>query len=154
MTRMTEHDLALALKQNPDLRAAQRAVSVSTYVPAPEVVLPFHLLLPNERPPSRNATMRMHWTKRMRLYRGASARVHAALRDAGAIGAATALRRVTLTVRVYFSGRPLDVDNVDVKPYIDALKGILFIDDAPRYLHSVVEVAVDKAAPRMELTIE
>lgn len=168
MTRLTESQLTSLLRSNPDLRIQQDAqnarqrtnsgahvysgIDVPKDASAPSV----RLTLAPERPLSRNVTQRMHWSQR-RLAYNLIARRTAILARAFASGAQMQLpfaEHVTITFTVYFASHPLDVDNVDVKPYIDALKGVLIADDSPKHVHSLVLVRKDKVNPRVEIEVK
>jgi hypothetical protein len=146
MPRMSEAQLRDQLRANPDL-----AVQDSAPDARPHLALPCVLLLQGAQPPSRNATQRMHWSARHRLYKRIQATVKRALAVHALDSRFPLQQHATLTMRVYFAARRYDVDNVDAKPYIDALKGSLLVDDTPRYLQSHIEVYRDRADPRIEL---
>lgn len=61
---------------------------------------------------------------------------------------------VTIHVTAYFAHRPLDADNIAVKPYIDALKYVLLHDDTMSFVVSVTtQSLIDRDNPRVELEI-
>jgi Holliday junction resolvase RusA-like endonuclease len=164
MTRLSEAAYKKLLADNPDVRplyAAHDALySVEDAAPVQSSIrthkASVRLTLAPERPLSRNVTLRMHWATRRRAYAAISRRMHL-LAQAYASAAQHACPlpyHVTITVTVYYKSKPHDVDNVDVKPYIDALKGVLIVDDDPAHVHSLVIVKLDKRNPRVEIELK
>ena len=109
------------------------------------------LFLPGERPVSWNVYYGgKHWTQRQRE----AQRVHALVRAALDPEQAPFAGPVNITLIAFFSGRPLDPDNICAKLYIDGLKGWLIADDDRRHVRSVRVVSeVDRANPRLEIEV-
>lgn len=62
--------------------------------------------------------------------------------------------RVDIRLVGYFAKRIIDADNLCSKIYIDALKGVFFLDDSPEYVRSVTtQCETDKKNPRLEIEI-
>lgn len=99
---------------------------------------------------TRNELDRMHWSRRAR-YLGDLRWV---VRQAWA-------RRsrfeepVKIRMRFY-RARLVDADNLDCKHVLDAMKGIVFPDDSPRWIPERPELtqANDRYAPRVEIVVE
>ena len=63
--------------------------------------------------------------------------------------------KVNILITAYFKNRPYDSDNSAGKLYIDGLKNVIIIDDAPKYVGLVgTRSEVDKENPRVEIDIE
>jgi hypothetical protein len=110
------------------------------------------IVLPGERPQSWNRfNSGVHWTKRKREVD----RVHMVVRAALTGDETPYTYPVDIQFVAYFDKRPLDASNLYLKPYEDALKGWLIVDDSPKYVRSVQSISlVDKDNPRMEIVIQ
>lgn len=116
-----------------------------------------HLVLDGERPPSWNQFYACgHWSIRKAAKDRVTLRVRAALPRAVVDGVGfPVVGPVRITVAAYFARRPLDVDNVCTKLYVDALKNWVIVDDDPAYVVAVVPVVrVDRERPRVEIIVE
>ena len=113
------------------------------------------IVLPGVRSPSQNDYWSTpHWAVRAKLAKGVHAIVQKRLREMGIQPGTTCNKKVTIDVVGYFDSRPLDSDNVAVKPFIDGLKGWLLVDDSPKYVGRVsTDSRIDKANPRVEITL-
>jgi len=109
------------------------------------------IILEDVRPPSWNQFYSgVHWAKRKQMADEAHILTRAALpRDCELFTSP-----VDITITVYFSGRPLDCDNIAAKLYIDGLCGHVLQGDSPRYVSSVTTMSlIDKEQPRVEILI-
>jgi hypothetical protein len=109
------------------------------------------IVLPGERPCSWNKfNTGVHWTKRKKEVD----RVHMVVRAALTGDETPYTHPVDIQFVAYFDKRPLDASNIYVKPYEDALKGWLIVDDSPKYVRSVKALsAISRQNPRMEIII-
>lgn len=112
------------------------------------------ITLPNERPISWNAFYSgKHWTKR----KAEKDRVHAAVLTAleGMPTDGWPIRQcVGIEIIAYLKNRPMDVDNICTKLYVDAIKGIVIPDDNMQYVETVIpRVRIDIVNPRTVIRI-
>lgn len=113
---------------------------------------PLAIVIDGERPKSWNkAYSGQHWTQR----KAEADRVHQLVRayfDPDEAQPFTV--PVDIDLYVFFANRPLDADNIPAKLYIDALKGLLLVDDDRRFVRSVRTVTdVDKRHPRVTIMV-
>lgn len=92
------------------------------------------LTLDDERAPSRNRTARSHWAARHREYK----RIKHAVRCTFPAPVLNCYGfpltgKAEVIVHGYYKGNVQDDDNVDTKPYVDALKTWIIVDDGPDY---------------------
>ncbi len=109
------------------------------------------LVLLGERPTSWNDYWAgKHWTKR----KAETDRVHQVVRSV-LTGEETPYDvPVNIRIIAYFDHHPLDASNICEKPFEDALKGWLIVDDSPKYVASMTKVPrIDKDNPRVEIEI-
>lgn len=113
------------------------------------------LVLPNERPQSLNKLYAgQHWSYRSILAMQTHALIRASLREMGICKPQPFPYRVNITITGYFKGRILDSDNISAKMYVDGLKGILLIDDSPKYVGTVsTRSEHDNENPRVTIAI-
>lgn len=105
-----------------------------------------------DRPPSWNEYWSgMHWARRVKEKNRIRMEVLAAL---GTTDLTPFARPVLLTFTVYQKGPWKDWDNVCVKPYQDALIGLLLEDDGPDYVAGGCIRVVKSDRDRMVIEIE
>lgn len=76
-----------------------------------------------------------HWAERSRMAQEAHLLVWGILQ--GKIKYTLGLPRVDIYIKAYQKGKTLDSDNICAKIIIDALKGIVIVDDTPQYVRRV-----------------
>ena len=111
------------------------------------------LVLYDERPIGWNRFYAgTHWHKRKRE----ADRVHWAVRAALDPDTAELFTApVDIIFTAYFDRQPLDPDNLNVKFYIDGLKGYFIEDDTLKFISSVTTRSrIDKVKPRVEIDIQ
>lgn len=101
--------------------------------------------------PTRNVLERTHWSRRRKMRADLRWRVIAAWNRRPRF-------EVPVAVRIVFHlPRLVDADNLDCKDLLDALKGIAFPDDGPRWIPRRPELSQVKAgrlAARIEVELE
>lgn len=113
------------------------------------------IVLPGERSPSRNKFWSSpHWSVRSKEAKRIHALVQNRMLEMGIQQGETCNKRVEIEIVGYFDKSPLDCSNVEAKPYEDALKGWLIVDDSIKYVDGVTTRSrEDKDNPRVEITI-
>ena len=117
------------------------------------------IVLQGERPFSWNTFYSgVHWSKR----KEEADRVHQLVRfeiinqrlKYEAKDYLTYKTRVDIHVTAYFKNRPLDPDNIFIKPYVDGLVGNVIEDDTREFIRIVSSQSeIDKDNPRVEIEI-
>lgn len=113
------------------------------------------IVLPGERCPSWNKYWAgVHRSKRQEDAKRIHAVVQERLRQMGIEPGTTCNKRVEIEIIAYFDKRVLDSSNVCGKPYEDALKGWLIVDDTPKHVDGMITRSrKDAANPRVEITL-
>jgi Holliday junction resolvase RusA-like endonuclease len=163
MITWTEEQLTKILQSNPalriDLKYSQPARKKHSLPRSPRIVLPPMRFYEVERPvriifpftyPSLNRMLRMNWYERKRQ----EDEFRDAVRWELALNKIIGFRApVVLEVKVYHPTiRFRDRDNYCMKWLKDALKGIVIVDDDPRYV-AAEQVEFEKGKARIELRI-
>ena len=175
MTNIARRHLDDLLRQNPDIRVIgdDDAGQVGTAVPpAPskrrKTRLPqrsaslqdkveigdgwVKIVLLGERPTSTNETWAgIHWSLRKRIRDRAKMLV-----ELSVYGENLTLfpDKVWIQVTAYMAHPVYDSGNIETKPYIDALQGIVIENDNGRFVEGVLQVARrDDDNPRLEILI-
>ena len=114
------------------------------------------IVLPDEKPKSLNQYYgRSHWSVRDKEQERVAWVMEEAIRHRWKVDYAPIDRPCRLTFTAYFRARPLDPDNIAVKPYIDALKNRLIIDDDWQHVLEVTLMSkMDRKNPRVEIELE
>ena len=116
------------------------------------------IILPGCRPLSWNSIYQSkHWSYRKTYVDDAHAEVYSALNSMGIAplsGKNIIQQRVDIRLTGYYKNRIVDADNLCSKIFLDPLKGILLVDDSPKYVRSVTtQCEIDKKNPRLEIEI-
>lgn len=110
------------------------------------------IILPNERCPSRNDLYAgKHWAVRKNM----ADRIHHAVRAAiDPEQAQVYTERVDIHIHAYYDSKPVDSDNVEIKLYVDGLKGWYIFDDDIKHVRTVSSTAymADKCRVEIEIT--
>lgn len=116
------------------------------------------ITIPRWKPPSNNSiySSNSHWTRKTEadaVHTICSTEAKRWLRSQNALQPYFK-DRVDISIICFFENRPYDSSNIPVKLIEDALKGIIIIDDTPKYVRTVSSTSeVDKANPRVEIHI-
>lgn len=116
------------------------------------------IILPGCRAPSWNKIYSSpHWTVRRDLAAEAHSEVYSALNSMGIhplSGKNLFRQRVDINLVAYYDKRIVDADNCCAKIFIDGLKGIIILDDSPKYVRRVsTQCEIDRKNPRLEIEI-
>lgn len=96
----------------------------------------------------------VHWSKRSREKSRVKALVFSAVRDQLGENVEPYQETVEVTFTFYNGGRAIDWDNLCIKPYQDALVGLLIEDDNPKFVRGGhILLRNDKEDPRLEIEI-
>jgi Endodeoxyribonuclease RusA len=110
---------------------------------------PVTIRIPNERPaPWNTFYSQMHWASRSKEAYRVHVLVACYCQDTEMFSVPVDVR-----IRVGFNKRPLDVDNVCAKLYIDGMKGLLIADDTLKYVRSVLVEAERSKEAFVEITV-
>lgn len=112
----------------------------------------FSLVIPDEQPLSYNRILRTHWKARSAEAQRCKSLVSLLVPP----GTEVFSEKVDIALVAYYSNLNLLKDNCNliVKFYVDGLLGKVIVDDAPRYVRSVIELSrLDREKPRLEIYV-
>ena len=113
------------------------------------------IVLDGVRPDSREKFYeRAHWSVRHERHQYFRGLTDAAWRDLTGAEVRIFEGPVEIRFTAYLKNKPIDADNLDCKPFIDALIGWCLVDDSPEHVPTVVSTSrIDAANPRVVIEL-